>query len=362
MMKNTHTTITQVKCWKENLGLKRPYTVTYRTVDSTENLFVYLETGEGLYGIGSGSPSEYVTGENLEDSLAELQANLESLLLGKDIRQFQFLIREMEKHFIARPAAMAAIDVALHDLFCKYLDISLVDYFGRAHETLPTSMTIGIKSLEETLADGIEFKATGFKIIKLKIGRNIDEDIERLTKLRETVGKEMLIRVDANQGYSLEEAQRFFKETAPYDVEFVEQPFTPGNMDLMMKLPKSIRKRCAADEDLHSPFQAIVMAHPPQPYGIYNIKLMKCGGILKARQLAQIAEHSSIDLMWGCNDESAVSITASLHIALASPATKYLDLDGSLDLATDVVKGGFVLKDGYMHLTGGPGLGVELLK
>jgi L-alanine-DL-glutamate epimerase-like enolase superfamily enzyme len=103
----------------------------------------------------------------------------------------------------------------------------------------------------------------------------------------------------------------------------------------------------------------MALAQPPRAAGIFNIKLMKCGGIAAARRIATVAELSGIALMWGCMDESAISIAAALHAALASPATRYLDLDGSLDLARDVVDGGFVIENGVMRTAGGPGLGVR---
>ena len=85
---------------------------------------------------------------------------------------------------------------------------------------------------------------------------------------------------------------------------------------------------------------------------------MKSGGLYAASQIAAIAQHSGVDLMWGCNDESIVSITAALHLAFSFPHTKYIDLDGSLDLVEDVVEGGFVIEEGVMRPTGGAGLGV----
>jgi L-alanine-DL-glutamate epimerase-like enolase superfamily enzyme len=88
---------------------------------------------------------------------------------------------------------------------------------------------------------------------------------------------------------------------------------------------------------------------------------MKCGGVLPALRIATVAELSGIDLMWGCMDESVVAIAAALHAALSSPATKYLDLDGSLDLARDVASGGFLLEDGTMRVLDAPGLGIEPL-
>jgi L-alanine-DL-glutamate epimerase-like enolase superfamily enzyme len=97
------------------------------------------------------------------------------------------------------------------------------------------------------------------------------------------------------------------------------------------------------------------------PFGIYNIKLMKCGGLAGAKEIATIAENRGIELFWGCNDESILSIAAALHVAYSCPNTRYIDLDGSLDLAEDLVSGGFTLDDGYMKINPRPGFGVELL-
>jgi L-alanine-DL-glutamate epimerase-like enolase superfamily enzyme len=127
----------------------------------------------------------------------------------------------------------------------------------------------------------------------------------------------------------------------------------------MKSLPEEIKKLTAADESLVTPHDAFRLATPPAGCGIFNIKLMKCGGITPARKIAAVGGLAGIDLMWGCNDESIVSIAAALHVALSCPNTKYLDLDGSLDLARDLVSGGFTIQDGVMSITGAPGLGVS---
>lgn len=127
----------------------------------------------------------------------------------------------------------------------------------------------------------------------------------------------------------------------------------------MRSLPKNIRRISAADESLLCPSSALDLFHPPRPFGIFNIKLMKCGGIAPGLEIANMAGHAGIDLMWGCMDESIVSIAGALHAALASRATKYLDLDGSLDLARDIVTGGFSLENGWLKTTDQPGLGVK---
>ncbi len=353
--------ITQVKSWKENLELTRPYTIAYRTIDHVENVFLYIELENGLSGIGAGSPAEFVTGESITNSINTLDDYAQDLLVGQDIRHFQALIREAGRLMPDTPAALACLDIALHDAFARYLGLPLVDFLGRAHHQLPTSITIGIKDLDDSLREAREFVQAGFRVIKLKTGKSAEEDIETVTRLRETVGPDIHIRIDANQGYSAAELKRFAAATQSQHVEFYEQPLPPEHLEAMLSLPGSLRRRCAADEDLHGPADAIRMAASPQPYGIYNIKLMKCGGVAAARQISAVAEKSGLHLMWGCNDESIVSITAALHAALGSPATRYLDLDGSFDLARDVVEGGFILKDGYLLTGEKAGLGTQLI-
>jgi L-alanine-DL-glutamate epimerase-like enolase superfamily enzyme len=193
----------------------------------------------------------------------------------------------------------------------------------------------------------------------VKLGKDLTEDIERIVKLREKFGKKFIIRIDANQGYTSEQTIEFYKKTKPLDIELIEQPLPAKAIAETKKLPEEIRTIIAADESLISAKDALELIKPPRASGIFNIKLMKCGGISQGLKIADIGLPEGVDLFWGCNDESIVSITAALHTAFACSNTKYIDLDGSLDLARDVVKGGFILKDGIMSCSDKPGLGVE---
>lgn len=354
--------ITKVKTWSENLELTRPYNISYRTIDSIENVFVYIETGSGLNGIGSGSPAKFVTGETLDMAKTILNDKLEALLLGKDIRLLEEHCRLLENEMPDTPAARTAVDIALHDILAKHLNIPLVDLLGRIHHSLPTSVTIGIKdTVQETLEESEEYMAKGFRIIKLKIGKSVEKDVETTRRLFEKVGKSMAIRVDANQGYKPQDLITYVSQTEGLNLDLIEQPFKKDHTQDMYEVPENLRTLCAADESLQRPVDALKLAAHPHAFGIYNIKLMKCGGVFSALQIAEIAHLAGIQLMWGCMDESIISITAALHAALASPATQYLDLDGSLDLARDVVTGGFILKDGCLSVTNQPGLGVKLI-
>jgi L-alanine-DL-glutamate epimerase-like enolase superfamily enzyme len=247
----------------------------------------------------------------------------------------------------------------LHDLFTKSLDIPLVRFLGQKHTSMPTSITIGIKGVEETLEEAKEFVGREFRLLKVKMGRSLEEDIARLKRLKEEFKKDVLIRVDANQGYTKMQLEDFYYKTLSMDVELIEQPLAADAIDEYKKLPSVVKKLVALDETMKTPHDALRLASKPTAGGIFNIKLMKCGGISCARQIAAIANGADIELMWGCNDESIISISAALHVAFSAPNTRYIDLDGSFDLARDVVKGGFILKDGVMSLTDKPGLGVE---
>jgi L-alanine-DL-glutamate epimerase-like enolase superfamily enzyme len=351
--------IKDIKVWSVDLGNTKPYTIAFKTVDEVRNAFVEITLDNGLTGIGAGNPSEYVVGETLEQCLDALQEKNIEFLIGRDIREFNQLTFDVWKRFPENPSARAALDIALHDVFTKFLDVPLVKFLGQKIKKLPTSNTIGIKNVEETLKEAEDYIKRGFRVLKVKLGRDLMEDVERIMKLREKFGPNIVIRVDANQGYTVEQTIQFYGRTYDLDVELIEQPLPAKAISEMKSLPPEVREKVAADESLITPADAIELLKPPKAAKIFNIKLMKCGGVSQALKIADIALHEDVDLFWGCNDESIVSITAALHTAFACTNTKYIDLDGSLDLARDVVKGGFILKDGYMSCSDKPGLGVE---
>ena len=353
--------IKSVKAWLQQLPLTKPYTIAYKTIADTEIVFLEITLNNGITGIGAANPFSAVVGETPSVTLANLQQDFVQELVGRDIRHFNKLIDEALIKFPHLPGTIAAIDIALHDAFCQLLGIPVVDFYGRKTDALPTSVTIGIKGIDEMLQEAKANFAAGFKVAKIKTGLNAEEDIERVTKLHELFGSNMKIRVDANQGYNLLQLQHFIQKTNHLSLELIEQPLPVGKENELATLEKANRKLLAADETLIDASSALQLSCPPQPYGIFNIKLMKCGGIRGAREIANIAANAGIDLFWGCNDESMASITAALHVAYSCSNTKYLDLDGSFDLSKDWVAGGFTLKDGYMYCSNKPGLGLSKL-
>ena len=339
--------------------LSRPYRIATRLVEAVDHYLVEIESDTGLIGRGCAAPAAGVTGERTQDTAAAL-ARADEILRGRRAQTPLASIAAFAPTAQGAPAAQAAIDVALFDLAAQQAGCPLVDWFGRVHERLETSITIGISPVAETLADAAEYYGRGFRCFKVKVGLSAEEDHERIRKLRELYPPtEVRLRIDANQGYDLADLRRWLEELADFAVEFVEQPLPPASFGDLAQLDAGQRAFIAADESLILPADALGLLTPQRLCGIFNIKLMKCGGIEPARRIANTAEAAGVDLMWGCMDESVVSIAGALHAALSCPATRYLDLDGHLDLAEDIYVGGVALEGGMMATLDGAGLAVE---
>ena len=143
--------IKSIQSWQEEIELKEPFSISFSTEDAVTLHFVKLESSSGLQGFGSAKPSFHVTGENSESCKEALQNKAQEILEHEDFRHLPRLIRKLEVALPRNPAARAALDMALHDLLAKSMDLPLVELLGRCHSIMPTSITIGIKDIDETL-------------------------------------------------------------------------------------------------------------------------------------------------------------------------------------------------------------------
>ena len=353
--------IRHIRSYSRSIPLTKPYTIAYDTFYSVSLCFLEIELENGICGYGSASPAEEVTGESISRSEENLKSAFFEELEGKDIRQFRKIIDDASDLFGKYPATMAALDMALHDAFCKWLGVPVVTYLGQKIRSLPTSITLGIDSVGETVKQAAALMKMGFKVLKIKTGLSVEEDIERMKRIHEIGTGDLLIRVDANQGYDMAGLRKFMNATAHLGLELIEQPLKTGKEEELLAIEEPLRKMLAADESVKTPHGAFSFACDRKPFGIYNIKLMKCGGIVRAREMAVIARQAGIGIFWGCNDESVISIAAALHAAYSCSNTRYLDLDGSFDLAEDLFRNGFVLNNGFMEIRPEPGFGVTKL-
>lgn len=352
--------VARVEARTRRVELVRPYEIAAKSTDAVDLVVVRVTADDGTYGLGSATPEPAITGETLAACRAALEPAAVQWLVGRDVATGDDAWRTARERAPQAPGACAALDMALLDLRARGAGRPLADVLGRVHTELPTSITIGIKSLPETLAEADEYLARGFRCLKVKIGRSIADDLSRLERLRERVGGGATIRVDANQGYDLPALQRLLAAAEDLDLELIEQPLPAGREDQLRALPAAARRLLAADESAMHERDAAALTAAPMPFGTFVVKLMKCGGIGPALAIGATAAAHGVDLMWGCMDESVIGISAALHAAFACRATRYLDLDGSLDLADDVAVGGFTLANGRLRTLDRPGLGVAL--
>lgn len=342
----------------ENLELTKPYTIAWKTVDQVENLFCTIALENGAYGYGSCNPENEVVHVSTKQTL-EAKDHLDlDLLLGHTVQNPEALIKRLYPALENVPTLLAALDIAIYDAWAKCLGKSLSQAWGVKQSPLSTSVTIGIMDVAQTLEEARAFIRLGFNHLKVKIGIDPVQDLERLTKLREAFGSSIVIRTDVNQGYTIDQFKKLYQDCTTLDIELYEQPIRADLFESVDILDEGLRKAIAADESLHGREDALLIAQKHRA-GIFNIKLMKCGGLYAAQQMSQIAESNHIDLMWGCNDESRLSIAAAMHLAYTNANTKYLDLDGSFDLAKDPATGGFNVINGKLIPLDRPGLGID---
>jgi L-Ala-D/L-Glu epimerase len=234
--------IKAIRPYLKNLVLTKPYTIAYNTFNDVSLVFLEIELENGIIGIGSASPAEEVIGENSQQTLSNLQTEFVQNLVGRDIRHFQQIIFETHQQFPNLAGTQAAIDLALHDAFGKFLDMPIVAFYGQKVKYLPTSVTIGIMNVAETLEEAENYFKLGFKVLKVKTGINVDEDIERVTRLHEIYKNNIKIRVDANQGYSLPDLQKFLAKTKKLNIELIEQPLKVGKEAELLQLKLNTEK------------------------------------------------------------------------------------------------------------------------
>lgn len=351
--------ITGIEAWPVSMRLKEPYTIAYETIESTTNIFLKLETDKAIVGFGCAAPDLQITGETPDSVLQAVNNIISPSIKGSDPLRRAMLIERLAPLLKSQSSALAAVDMALHDILGKISGLPLWKLLGGFRDRIRTSVTIGILPEEETVIRAQEFVAQGFKSLKLKGGINVDSDISRVLKVREAVGPETELRFDANQGFTVEQALQFVQKTRTARLELIEQPTPKGHPDLLGRVTSSVPLPVMADESLMTLRDAFRLARRDL-VDMVNVKLMKVGGISVALQINSVARSAGFEVMVGCMDEAALSIAAGLHFALALPNVAYADLDGHLDLMEDPSQGAVFLRKGVLFPTDKPGIGFDL--
>lgn len=350
--------ITQVRAWPVTMRLQQPYAIAYDVLETASNVFVELVTDGRFAGFGCAAPDEHVTGETPQGVLADLHSVAEPLLRGADPLRPARLVQQLRAALPHSPGVVAAVDMALFDILGKASGLPLWRLLGGYRDSIATSITIGILPEGETVAQARQHVRDGFRALKLKGGLDVEEDISRVIRVREAVGEGVELRFDANQGYRLPQALRFLDQTRRAKLRFIEQPTPQAEPEMLAEICGSTAVPVMADESLLGPDDALRLIRG-NCCRMFNVKLMKTGGILAAGQIAALAGAAKIEVMTGCMDESALGIAAGLHFSLASPAVTCADLDGHFGLQGDPAQGAVLLHNGLLYPSDKPGLGCD---
>lgn len=330
----------RLRHFQQQLELTHTFRLARGASDTRQSLVVELEH-EGLVGLGEAAPiARY--GQDCESAAAALESMVERLT-----QPSAYDTAANEVAVPGQPAAEAALDMALCDLAGKRLGAPLYEIMGiDARQTPVTSFTIGMDT-PEVVAAKVE-EAGEYKVLKVKMGS--EEDREILEAVRAVTDRPL--RVDANEGWTLEGALERLEWLVSMGVELVEQPLPADQLEEMRELRRVSPLPLFADESVHR------AADIPQLAGAFdgiNIKLMKCGGLAEARRMIAVARAHGMQVMLGCMVESSLAITAAAHL---SPLVDHADLDGNLLITNDPFEG-VTVQAGRLVLPDGSGLGVR---
>lgn len=334
---------------------KEPFVIATGSSNVANNVIVKVVADEGI-GIGNACPNS-VTMETTESILKALKI-LSDELVGEDAGEINWINERMDSLAENNPSAKVGIDIALYDLKGKVKGQPVYKLLGKKKEKVLTDMTIGIMDKDEAVERAIRYKEEGFKALKIKIGLDMEKDIDRIRAVRETVGEDMIIRVDANQGYDVGSAIEVVEAIEPYNIEQIEQPVIWDDLEGLREVRRHSSIPITADEAVKTKEDALKVVEKNCADKI-NIKLMKCGGLTKALEINRVAEGNGLETMIGCMSENRISIAAGLHFALSQENVRYADLDSHFTLLDDMTKGGFTFEDGYLVPLDRAGFGVD---
>jgi len=349
--------IDSIEAYSVVLRYHEPFRIAPSTSIESHNIVVKVFTDFGIVGVGEASPSERVTNETPNTVLGVLD-KIALHLIGMCPLRIEQIVDTMDQIVTKNPSAKAAIDMALHDILGKTTRKPLFKLLGGFREQVLTDITLSIKEPKEMAEDAVKAVRSGFEALKVKVGLNPEEDFERVRKIREAVGSEVTIRIDANQGWTVSQAVKVLKKLERFNIEFVEQPVSADDIKGLAKVKKNSPIPVMADESVHSPSDALRIIKEEAVDSI-NIKLMKSGGILNAKKITAIAEAARMPCMIGCMGESSIGISAAVHLAAATKNICYADLDCDILLADKLVrKGGAQLKNSKRIPSRRHGLGI----
>ncbi len=351
--------ITKVKLGRISVPLRTPFKTALRTVNRVEDVIVELHTDTGAVGYGEAPPTGAVTGHTTGAILGAIQDHIAGAILGREVDAFEPLLQAVQGAVVGNSSAKAAVDMALWDLYGQLYRIPVYKLLGGGRRQLVTDITISVNDPQTMADDAVKAVERGYDCLKMKVGVDPALDTQRLRAVRQAVGPDTVIRIDANQAWTPKQAVAILNQMQEQGlmIELVEQPVKAHDLEGLRYVTQHSYVPVLADEAVFSPEDAMTILQT-RAADLLNIKLMKCGGLYNALKIASAAEVYGVECMIGCMLEAKISVNAAVHLACAKSIITKIDLDGPVLCSEDPIFGGAVFDERRITVSDGPGLGI----
>ena len=353
--------IKDIQVKKLTIPLKKPFKTALRTCTVAEEVVVMITTDTGHIGYGEAPPTAVITGDINQSVVGIIEDIIKKAIVGFEISNIEGIMEKINSTSVGNGSAKAAVDMAVYDLYGQLYNAPLYKLLGGYRNKVASDITISINEIEEMQRDALKAVSDGFNTLKVKVGKDaIEKDIKRIKGIREVIGKDIAIRLDANQGWSPKDAVRSIKklEDLNLDIELIEQPVKAWDIEGLKFVTDNVVTNILADETVFTHVDAFKVLSM-RAADLVNIKLMKCGGIHNALKINAIAESCGVECMIGCMIESKISISAAVHLACGLKNITRYDLDAPFLLSDDPIIGGVNLEKAILSVTDKPGLGIK---
>jgi o-succinylbenzoate synthase len=356
--------ITSFKLIPVEIPMTEPFAIAGGLSKAARNVVLIIDTDEGLQGYGEAAPSSAFSTETLESVYWCLRRHLAPVLIGEDPLDISRIMEKVNENIHGNYFAKAAIDLALHDVSSKSLKVPLYALLGgRQREAIAAGVgLVGIADVDETVKRAVKWSENGFKIVKLKIGVNPAKDIERISKVRDALGNDVQIRIDANQAYNVDSAMRIIRKISKWEtISHFEQPVSASNIEGMAEIARKSEIPIVADESLETLEDAFRVLRK-KAANILNLKIMRVGGIYQAKKIAFMAEAAGVPCFEGSMNELGIGLAAKLHFAISTGGIQMDSEIGPTNMRwkDDIVTSNPRYTEGRFFLSQAEGLGVEL--
>lgn len=353
--------ITNVEAIPVRVPLKGEWRISSGARRFSDYVVVVVHTDEGITGIGEASPVPRYEEESQGSITWAIDKLLGPGIEGMDPFEFQSVQEKMDSFMHKNRFAKAAIDMALYDIAGKALEVPAYQLLGGLYrKRVPLAFITGIKSFDEARKD-IEWAIeNGFTTYKVKVGRDLEEDIELVSNIRKLIGDDLELTLDANAGWKVKQAIDAINILDEYNVNMVEQPVQGWNIDGLLEVKNSVRPAIMADEsvfDIHDALEIVRIGAAD----ILNTYIAKTGSMLGNQKVVAVAEAAGIPCLLGGMVELGIGSAAGLHFVAAHKNVSLPNyVVGTLMHADDVIKEEFTLVDGCLEVPEGHGLGITL--